>query len=178
MRITLLVIFLSFTNFIYSPIDNEYVPRNCITSRADELPLNCYAQELEKCSPSTNTEVNHLLQKYFIDCDVVNTMWLIAQAEAKGHPSVIGYNCYYIKDVVYETRVNGAISKSCKSGHEGYAWSYDVGYFQINTASSDKSIDELQDLETNFKEAQKIKKTQGYNAWWTYKNGLHLSYLK
>lgn len=156
MRITLLVIFLSFTNFIYSPIDNEYVPRNCITSRADELPLNCYAQELEKCSPSTNTEVNHLLQKYFIDCDVVNTMWLIAQAE--NHGRQVGIN---------KKNTNGT---------------WDCGWLQNNTVhkkdteTKEQFCERMYSLEENIKLASKIyndRKKQtgnGFQAWSTYNN--------
>lgn len=129
------------------------------------------------CNPSTNPEVNRLLNKYFKDCETVKTAWAISQAESKGKQVKIGYNCYYKNGVVYEERVAGAKSGACKSEHNKYAWSKDLGYLQLNDYFH-SACGDLQDLETNIKCASKVYKEAGnsFTPWVTYNQGLHLSY--
>jgi hypothetical protein len=131
-----------------------------------------------KCEPSVNPEVNRLLNKYFKDCETVRLAWSISQAESNGKAIRTGYNCYYKNGVVHTERVSGAKSGACKSGHEQYSWSKDLGYLQLNDFFH-SACGDLQDLETNIKCASKVYKQAGnsFTPWVTYNQKLHLSYL-
>ncbi len=112
------------------------------------------------CNPSTNKEVNRLLNKYFKTCSEVKTVWAIAQAESSG-------NMY-------------SINKSNKNG------SWDCGYLQANTIhrkkneTKDAFCQRMHNLEENIALASKIYKDAGYKftPWVTFNNKLHLAYLK
>lgn len=116
------------------------------------------------CQPSKNNEVNLLLNKYFKTCSEVKTIWSIAQSENRGKQ--IGIN------------------KNNKNG------SWDCGWLQINTVHRNKGesfqsfCDRMHNLEENIKMASKIYNDRkrltgdGFEAWVTYNNDLHLAYLK
>lgn len=76
-----------------------------------------------------------------------------------------GWNCYY----------NGK-SKACKPQDRERAWSVDCGIAQVNTKGQ-VCPNELFTLEGNMKQVEKIYKTQGLNAWVSYKTGAYKKYL-
>lgn len=78
----------------------------------------------------------------------------------------VGYNCYY-----------GGKSKACKKNDIHKAWSVDCGIAQINVKGK-KCPKELFTLEGNFEEVERIYKTQGLNAWVSYKTGAYKKYLE
>lgn len=78
----------------------------------------------------------------------------------------INYNCRY----------NGR-STFCKKGDEHRAWSVDCGMAQINTKGQ-ICPEELFTLEGNMLAVEKIYKTQGLNAWVSYKNKSYTRFLK
>lgn len=108
-----------------------------------------------------------LIRKYFPEDP--ETMLAIAKAESRMKADNQNWNCYYSADesVVYETKVPGSHSTSCKPEHRKFAWSVDCGIFQINMPG--KVCDpKLFNIEENSKVARKILDTQGLSAWMTY----------
>lgn len=108
------------------------------------------------------TSYDNLLKKHF------GEEWELARAimlaESNGNPKAIGYNCVYNKRV-----------KACKIPDRHKAISHDGGLLQI----SDQHIElsKVLDPEKNIIMAKKIRDSQGWNAWFTYKNNKHLKYL-
>lgn len=109
------------------------------------------------CNPSTNPEVNRLINKYFTDCKEARTIWAIAQAESGG------------KQI--------AINKANRNK------SWDCGYVQANTIHRKKGesyqsfCDRMHDLEENIKMAKHVRDIQGWTAWVTYNNNCHQSFM-
>lgn len=76
-----------------------------------------------------------------------------------------GWNCIY-----------GGKSTSCKIPDRKYAWSVDCGIAQVNVKGTECPA-ELLTLEGNMKQVERIYKTQGLNAWVSYKTGAYKKYL-
>ena len=79
--------------------------------------------------------------------------------------TAINYNCRY----------NGK-STFCKKGDEHKAWSVDCGIGQTNVKGK-VCPQELLTLEGNMKKVEQIYKSQGLNAWVSYKNKKYLAYM-
>lgn len=111
------------------------------------------------CNPSTNPEVNRLLNKYFKSCEEVTTIWAVAQAESNGKQL--------------------AVNKANNNG------SYDCGYAQNNSIHRNKNESKeafcvrMSNLEENIKLASQIYKQAGnrFTPWVTFNKNLHLKYL-
>lgn len=109
------------------------------------------------CNPSTNPEVNRLINKYFTTCKDARTIWAIAQAESGG------------KQV--------AINKANRNG------SWDCGYVQANTIHRMKGetfqdfCNRQMNLEENIKTAAHVYKVQGWTAWVTYNSNCYKAYM-
>lgn len=112
-----------------------------------------------ECNPSTNPEVNRLLNKYFKSCEEVTTVWQISQAESSGN--------------------HLAVNKANRNK------SVDAGWLQLNSIHRNKneSIQEFTirmfNLEENIKLASKVYKQAGnkFTPWVTFNKGLHEKYL-
>lgn len=85
--------------------------------------------------------------------------------ESQNKLDAVNYNCVY-----------GGKSTSCRKGDEARAWSVDCGIGQINVRAK-SCPEELLTLEGNMDAIEKIYKTQGLNAWVSYKTGRYKRYL-
>jgi hypothetical protein len=106
------------------------------------------------------------------------TMIAIAHAESRMDNNQKNYNCFYNKNetIVYQERVKGSHSTSCKKGHERYAWSTDCFLLQKNYKGKNCPADVT--LDDHLKDVSELSKVQGLEAWSAYKNGSYLTYLK
>jgi len=109
------------------------------------------------CNPSTNPDVNYLINKYFTDCKEARTIWAIAQAESGGKQL--------------------AVNKNNRNG------SWDCGYVQANTIHRKKGetfqqyCNRMHDLEENIKMAKHVKDIQGWTAWVTYNTNCYKAFM-
>jgi hypothetical protein len=85
--------------------------------------------------------------------------------ESKEKEDAKNYNCIY----------NGK-STFCKRGDESKAWSVDCGVAQINVKGK-VCPPELLTKEGSLPYIEKIYKTQGLNAWVSYKTGAYKKFL-
>jgi len=113
-----------------------------------------------------------IIEKYFPE--EPKTMLAIAKAESSLNSSALNYNCYYdSKGNVHSKRPKGGVSKSCKKGHEKYAWSKDGCVMQVNSSHGE----DISQLDQCMKMARKIYETQGKKAWVAYNTGAYKKYL-
>lgn len=85
-----------------------------------------------------------------------------------------GWNCIYQKEDEDGNIID--YSTSCKVPDRKYAWSVDCGIAQLNFRGTECPA-EVMTLEGNMKQVEKIYKTQGLNAWVSYKTGRYKKYL-
>lgn len=89
----------------------------------------------------------------------------VLEHESGMNLTAINYNCKY----------NGK-STFCKKGDEGKAWSVDCGIGQTNVKGKVCPA-HLLTLEGNMEKVEQIYKTQGLNAWVSYKNKKYKQFL-
>lgn len=115
-------------------------------------------------------------------------MFAIIFAESGFDSNKINYNCYYAKsdtgtfvkplgykidfNNVSEVKRKGDVGWSCKSHHQKYAFSTDIGLLMLNTSNGA----EYGKLDKNLAIAQKLLNRGGYTEWSTYTLGLHTQY--
>lgn len=163
---SLLIIGFTVTLIIaYFPKENYYDKEKYQQQIADDL-IDCInrgeCEEIkiskkQDCSPSKNIQVNTLLIKYFKECDLIKTVYAIAQAESSGRQV--------------------AINKNNNNG------SWDCGYLQANTIHRNKNetyqdfCNRQMQLEENIKTAKNVYDKQGLKAWVQYNNGEYKKHL-
>lgn len=118
--------------------------------------------------PVATVEMKELIEDIFGDKAKIATAVLMHESglnlEAKG------WNChYYDKD-------GKRYSKACKKEDRPKAWSVDCGIAQVNIKGK-VCPKELLTLEGNMLAVAKIYKSQGLNAWVSYKTGSYKKYL-
>jgi hypothetical protein len=94
--------------------------------------------------------------------------------ESNNKLDAINYNCIYTK--YDEDGKPIQYSTSCKKGDESKAWSVDCGAGQINVRAK-TCPEELFTVEGTLVAIERIYKTQGLNAWVSYKTGRYKKYL-
>jgi len=90
----------------------------------------------------------------------------VFEHESNNNIKAINYNCRY-----------DGISTFCKKGDEKKAWSVDCSLAQINVKGQSCPA-ELMTIEGQIKAIERIYKSQGLNAWVSYKNGSYKKFLK
>lgn len=130
----------------------------------DQAPKSDLSKEINNQSQEETVTVGRLSTPADIEKQIKEefgssgeTMFAIAKAESRLRVNAQNWNCYY----------NG-ISTSCKPQDRQKAWSVDCGIFQINSISKE-CPNELLAVDKNIEIAKKILKTQGFNAWYTYR---------
>lgn len=119
---------------------------------------------------STSTDIPiHKTQEQYIQ-EIFGAKAKIATAvlthESRMKLDAVNYNCYY-----------DGHSTFCKKGDRAKAWSVDCSIAQINVKGN-KCPPELMTLEGNMKATAYIYKTQGLNAWVSYRTGAYKQFLK
>jgi len=121
--------------------------------------------------------VKELIAKHFEGEDA-KIAYAIIKAESGGNARSVGYNCYYKEGVVFEDRVQGARSTSCKKGHEQYAWSVDCGKVQRNFPGRKECPEYAFDPEWSIAEMKRLHNERGWKPWVTYTSGKYLAYME
>jgi len=103
------------------------------------------------------------IQRIFGDKSKVATA--VLKHESGFNLNAKGWNCRY-----------GGKSKACKKEDRYRAWSVDCGIAQVNVKGQ-VCPSELMTLSGNMAQVEKIYKTQGLNAWVSYKTGAYKKYL-
>ncbi len=94
--------------------------------------------------------------------------------ESGNNLRAMNWNCWY-----YRTGSDGIVrrySTFCKKPDRPKAWSVDCGIAQINVRGR-YCPEHLFTLEGNMGAVEKIYKTQGLNAWVSYKTGAYKKFL-
>ena len=118
--------------------------------------------------------IEEKFKRYFPKSHV--TMLAIAKAESGLNNEAKNWNCYYNKTetVVYETKVKGSHSRSCKKEHRKYAWSVDCGVLQLSVKGK---VCPVEDIDTHLEKAAELSKVQGKEAWVVYNTGAYKKHL-
>lgn len=121
-------------------------------------PTVTYEPEIPK-APTFEEEMTRIFG------DKTNIAYAVIMHESGNDIDSINYNCYY-----------GGISTFCKKGDESKAWSVDCGVAQINVKGQ-VCPPQLLTKEGSLPYIEKIYKTQGFNAWVSYKSGAYKKFL-
>lgn len=121
--------------------------------------------------------IKELINRHFEGEDA-KVAYAIIKAESGGNARSVGYNCYYKDGVVFEDRVQGARSTSCKKGHEKYAWSVDCGKVQRNFPGRKTCPEYAFDPEWSIAEMKRLHDERGWKPWVTYTSGKYLAYME
>ena len=132
----------------------------CVIAPLLGIPTRAIAEPTEIVpAPTFEQEMNRIFG------DKTEIAYAIIMHESNMNYRSINYNCIY----------NGK-STFCKKGDESKAWSVDCGVAQINVKGQvcpDKLFTEKGQIEA----IEKIYKSQGLNAWVSYKNKSYLKFL-
>lgn len=131
-------------------------------------PKRMTQKRVESVKPVVPIEVEeHIIDIFGDKADIATAVLL---HEGGMNLDAKGYNCFY-------TDKNGKrYSTHCKKEDRPKAWSVDCGLAQINVKGQ-TCPSELLTLEGNMKEVERIYKTQGLNAWVSYKSGAYKKFL-
>jgi hypothetical protein len=110
-------------------------------------------------APTFEQEMNRIFG------DKTEIAYAVIMHESNMNYKAINYNCIY----------NGK-STFCKKGDESKAWSVDCGVAQINVRGL-ICPSKLFTQEGQIEAIERIYKSQGLNAWVSYKNGSYLKFL-
>lgn len=110
----------------------------------------------------------HMQQIFGVNAEIATA---VLTHESSLKLDAVNYNCRYINP-----KTGRLYSTFCKKDDYGDAWSVDCGIAQINIKGK-TCPPKLLTLEENMKQVEKIYKTQGLNAWVSYKNGSYKKYL-
>jgi len=105
------------------------------------------------------------------------TMIAIAHAESGLDHSQQNWNCWYNADksIVYDKKVKGSHSASCKKEHRKYSWSVDCGLLMKNYVGVKKCP--TVDLDSHLEEMSELSKKRGFQPWSAYSNGSYKKFL-
>lgn len=121
------------------------------------------AKGSDEAPPKIKTVDEHIVEIFGAKAKIAKAVFI---HESEGMKlDAVNYNCYY-----------GGRSTFCKKEDRAKAWSVDCGLAQINVKGTvcPKS---LLTLEGNMKAVEKIYKTQGLNAWVSYKSGAYKKFM-
>lgn len=127
--------------------------------------------------PDLRTLVAEQLGKTFSTHDVKIALAVLKQ-ESSLNPEAKNYNCFYVGDTVYNTRVKGARSRSCESGHEKYAHSVDCGLSQVNFEGKKSCPAYALDADWSINKMIEMHTDRGFEPWVAYTSGAYLTYMK
>lgn len=130
------------------PLVVLFIAKPVIAEPVDILPEPTYEQEIQR-----------------IFGDKYKIALAVLQHESQGNEKAKNWNCIY----------NGK-STFCKTEDRSKAWSVDCGIAQINVRGQVCPA-ELMTKEGSIPYIEKIYKTQGLNAWVSYKTGAYKKFL-
>ena len=167
-----------------------FMPSKTITYKAEPAPASTDDPSLR--SSNTTKHLTHkeieAIQKKKAQTVLVKLEQKLKPEEAKIALAIIkqesslrndakNYNCFYVGDIVYSERVKNARSKSCKHGHEKYAYSVDCGITQVNFKGQ-SCPDYSLTLDWSLDKMAEMHKERGFNPWVAYTSKAYLQYLE
>lgn len=119
--------------------------------------------------------VEEKIKRYFPKSHV--TMLAVAKAESGLNHKAQNWNCWYNEDktVVYQSKVEGSHSTSCKKGHRKYSWSIDCGVLMRNYVGV-KECPEVT-IDEHLQEMAELSKARGFQPWYAWSNGSYKKFL-